>query len=150
MRKLIENYLPPLLAIIISIFIWKSAIVSFDFCKELIKQFTTIGTCIFGFILTMFSLIIQSNSEAVTRMRKRKIPYNRFVAYNKKVVIYSLAFTLYCYIVGYMDFPKSDVLDSNRIIVAIFWGAFLYYIYEVFYFLIVFYILISESDDTSK
>lgn len=148
MNRFIETYMPPIIAIAIMLMVWRYNIVSFEYCKELIRQFTTIGTCVFGFILTMFSLIIQSNSEAITRMRKRKIPYNRFVAYNRKVVIFSLAFTLYCYLIGYIELPILEVIDVHQIAVSIFCGALIYYLWEVFYFLIIFYILISENEDS--
>lgn len=145
--KVFEKYVPLLLGIWVSYIFFKHEIVSYSNCKEFIKQFTTIGTCAFGFLLTLFGLIIQSNSDVITEIRKRKIPYKRFIFYNRKVVFISLSLTIYSYIVGYLDWnnllPNHDMIPI--IMVSIFFGGFCCFLIEIIYFLIIFYILIQDK-----
>ncbi len=148
--KVIEKYVPLLLGAWVSYLFFKHEIVNYSDCNEFIKQFTTIGTCAFGFLLTLFGLIIQSDSDIITEIRKRKIPYKRFIFYNRKVVFISLSLTIYSYILGYLDW--NSLLSSHDkipiIMVSIFFGGFCWFLIEVIYFLIIFYILIQDKNDT--
>lgn len=147
--KVIEEYTPPFLGIIVGYFFFKHKIVDYSDCSELIRQFTTIGTCAFGFLLTLFGLIIQSNSEVIAEIRKRGIPYRRFIFYNRRVVFISLLLTIYSYIIGYLNW--DNLLPSNNMIISvitsIFWGGFVWFVIEIIYFLIVFYILIQDKQE---
>lgn len=147
--KVIEEYTPPLLGIIVGYIFLKYRYVDYSDCKEFIQQFTTIGTCAFGFLLTLFGLIIQSNSDVITEIRKRGVPYRRFIFYNRRVVFISLFLTIYSYIIGYLDWEK--LLPNNNTIISvvtsIFWGAFVWFLIETIYFLIVFYILIQDKQE---
>lgn len=150
MSKFLEKYLPPVFGVLVGILVWKYNIMSFEDCEDLLRQFPPIGSIVFGFVLTMFSLIIQSNSDAIIRMRQRTVPFNRLVAYNKKVVLFSLVFTFFCYFFGYFEIPTCSFFDINKFIVSIFCGALIFYILLVIYFLLIFYILISENNDKSE
>ena len=148
--RIIEKYGPPLLGVLAGYLFFKYSIISYSDCNEFIKQFTTIGTCAFGFLLTLFGLIIQSNSDVITEIRKRGIPYRRFIFYNRRVVFISLLMTVYSYIIGYLNLDK--LLPGNNMIVSvvtnIFWGGVVWFLIEIIYFLIVFYILIQDKNDT--
>lgn len=148
--KVIEKYVPLLLGVLVSYIFFEHEIVSYSDCKEFIKQFTTIGTCTFGFLLTLFGLIIQSNSDVIKEIRKRKIPYRRFILYNRKVVFISLLLTIYSYIIGYLDWgkllPNYNIISS--IMTSIFLGGLSWFLIETIYFLTIFYILIQDKNDT--
>lgn len=148
--KVIEKYVPLLLGVLVSYIFLEHEIVGYSDCKEFIKQFTTIGTCTFGFLLTLFGLIIQSNSDVIKEIRKRKIPYRRFILYNRKVVFISLLLTIYSYVIGYLDWdkllPNYSIISS--IMTSIFLGGLSWFLIETIYFLTIFYILIQDKNDT--
>lgn len=147
--KLIENWLPPIIGVVISYLIYKCDVITYNVSIESIKQFTTIGTCTFGFLLTLFGLIVQSNSDVITEIRQRKIPYRRFIFYNRKVVFISLLLTIYSYIIGYLNIDRIISCDIIlHIATSIFFGAFVWFMIETIYFLLIFYILIQDKDDT--
>ena len=147
--KIIENFLPPIVGFVIGYLINGCEIITYNGCIEFIKQFKTIGTCTFGFLLTLFGLIIQSNSDVIVEIRRRKIPYKRFIIYNRKVVFISLILTIYSYIIGYLNLNSFISCDLVlRIATSIFFGAFVWFMLETIYFLIIFYILIQDKDDT--
>lgn len=147
--KLIENFLPPIIGVVIGYLIYKCDAVTYSGSIEFIKQFTTIGTCTFGFLLTLFGLIVQSNSDVITEIRQRKIPYRRFIFYNRKVVFISLLLTLYSYIIGYLNIDSIISCDIIlHIATSIFFGAFVWFMIETIYFLLIFYILIQDKDDS--
>ena len=147
--KLIENWLSPIIGVVISYLIYKCDVISYNGSVEFIKQFTTIGTCTFGFLLTLFGLIVQSNSDVITEIRQRKIPYRRFILYNRKVVFISLLLTIYSYIIGYLNIDRIISCDIIlHIATSIFFGAFVWFMIETIYFLLIFYILIQDKDDT--
>ena len=147
--KLIENFLPPIIGVVIGYLIYKFDVATYSGSIEFIKQFTTIGTCTFGFLLTLFGLIVQSNSDVITEIRQRKIPYRRFIFYNRKVVFISLLLTLYSYIIGYLNIDSIISCDIIlHIAISIFFGAFVWFMIETIYFLLIFYILIQDKDDS--
>lgn len=147
--KLIENWLPPIIGVIISYLIYKCDVITYNGSIEFIKQFTTIGTCTFGFLITLFGLIVQSNSDVITEIRQRKIPYRRLIFYNRKVVFISLLLTIYSYIIGYLNIDRIVSCDVIlHIATSIFFGAFVWFMIVTIYFLLLFYILIQDKDDT--
>lgn len=150
MGRIVDNILPPFIGILCGILFVKYDIITYAGSENLIKGFSTIGTCMFGFILTMFSLIIQGNNEVVARMKKSGKPFVRFVKFSRKVVVLSLVATLYSYFIGYYEFEVSSELLN--VLVIIFYSILIWLIIEVFYFLTVFYVLVqgeikTKSDD---
>lgn len=145
----IEQIMPLGIGIIIGYLFYNYEIACYCESRELIKQFVTIGTCSFGFLLTMFSLIIQSNSGVVKEMRKRRIPFKRFIQYNRKVVFLSFALTIYSYLIGYLNIEEIFVNSAFvNVLVSIFYGILAWFLIDTIYFLIIFYILIQDKNDT--
>ena len=155
MAQLIEKYIAFVVGLIVVIFLYVCSNVTYASSQEFIKQFTTIGACTFGFLLTLFSLIIQGDNQAINRMRKRHKPFLRFIAMNKRVVIFSFLLTVYAYIIGYIDITQIiENSDIIKIAVCLFFGGFIYFILETVYFLIIFYLLIQgkteDKNDTMQ
>lgn len=147
MGRILDNILPPLVGIICGILFAKYDLITYCNSVNIIKGFPTIGTCIFGFILTMFSLIIQGNNEVVGRMKKSGKPFVRFVKFSRKVVVLSLIATLYSYFVGHYDFDVcTKLLDA---LAAVFYGILIWLSIEVSYFLTIFYVLVLGEIKTN-
>jgi zinc transporter ZupT len=150
MGRIADNILPPLIGIVCGILFAKYDIITYANSENLIEQFPTIGTWIFGFILTTFSIIVQGNNEVVARMKKSRKAFSRFVKFSLKVAMLSMIATLYSYFVGYYEFTVSSNLLN---LLAVFFCSILVWLtIEVFYFLIVFYLLLqgeikTKSDD---
>lgn len=145
MGKLKDYFLTPFVSIVIAIILNKLHLISFENSKELIKQFPVIGTCSFGFLLTMFTVLIQGTNPALKKMRDRKKPFLRFVSFNKYAVVLSFAVTLYSFFIGNYYFGNHPIL--LKYLCLIFYVLFLWFIGQTFYFLIVFYILTKSLNN---
>ena len=76
-----------------------------------IAEFPTVGMCAFGFLLTFLGIILQGNSETIQWLMSKTNIYNRFILFNKRIVIVSFILSLYSYIIGYVDFQTlKDLL----------------------------------------
>lgn len=145
MGKLFDYFFTPILSLIMVFPLYKFDLVCWGNSSDLIKAFPTIGTCSFGFLLTMFTVIIQGNNSAIQQMRVRKKPFLRFVGFNKYVVILSFCSTLYAYVLGNFSFPKS--FTGIDYLVDVFYFILIWFILQTIYFLIVFYILVKGSNN---
>ena len=151
MTKFAEKYTTCIVGLIVAFLLYKYTNVSYQGSQEFIKQFTTIGTFVFGFLLTLFGIIIQSDNQAINKMRKRHKSFLRFVSTNKKVVVFSFLLTIYAYIIGYIDI--TTIINNCNIItiaICVFYGGFVYFILETMYFLMIFYLLIQGKKENSN
>ena len=149
MTQFVEKHLTYIVGLVTFFLLYKYTDISYYENQEFIKQFTTIGTCTFGFLLTLFSLIIQGDNQAINKMRKRHKPFIRFISANKKIVIFSFLLTIYAYIIGYIDITTTInklneyPIDISKLLTSLFYGGFLCFIIETMYFLCIFYLLIQ-------
>ena len=143
MGKFLDYYIALILSIAVSVMLNRWNIIDFDNSKDLFQQFPVLGTCSFGFLLTMFTVIIQGNNSAIRLMRERKRPYERFVNFNKYVVILAFLVTVYSFIIG--NFKFNTQFPYKEELCLIFYILFLWFIGQTLYFLWVFYILAKGS-----
>jgi hypothetical protein len=149
--KFIEHYISYILGLTIAFVLFKFTSITYKESVEFIKQFTTIGTCTFGFLLTLFSLIIQGDNQAINKMRKRHKPFLRFIAINKKIVIFSFLLTVYAYLVGYIDITTIvNNCSVIKLIICLFYGGFACFILKTIYFLAIFYLLIQGKKENKN
>lgn len=141
MGKVIDMFVPLIISTVCVYLLHYWQLVNYENSADIIKQFSVIGTCAFGFLLTMFSLIIQGGNEAIDRMRKKGKPFSRFVSFNKKVVLISFITTLYAYFLGYLKFDTTS--EYTGFLVELFYWLLIWFIIEVFYFLVIFYMLVQ-------
>lgn len=150
-RFYLEKYGGSLLSIIIFciFFLWIKP--EYSTYKELIKEFPTLGMCAFGFLLTFLGIILQGDSETINWFRSRTILYKRFIKSNKNIVVMSLILSLYCYIIGYIDFKFNVELYSECIkiyelfTVSLFISLAIKFIVDFWIFIRVFYLLIKKD-----
>lgn len=140
-----------LLGIITFIIIW---IINPNFSswKPFILEFPAIGMCAFGFLLTFLGIILQGNSETINWMMSREELYNRFIAFNKRIVIISFVLSLYSYIIGYANFQSIRALLYPQLVqivknisIGIFCGLLAWFIIDTFQFTRLFYVLIRKT-----
>jgi len=79
---------------------------SYSKCIDVIKAIPQLTTCIFGFLLTLLGIILQGNSPAIEQMQNISniSVFNRFIDYNKRIVVLSFILTLLTLLTGYLDF----------------------------------------------
>lgn len=143
MGKILDYYLPLIISIVVSATLSHWGIVNFKNSEDLFQQFPVLGTCSFGFLLTMFTVIIQGNNSAIRQMRDRKKPFNRFVNFNMYVVILAFIVTVYSFIIG--NFKFSEQFPYKEWICLVFYILLIWFIIQTLYFLCVFYTLTKGS-----
>lgn len=126
---------------------------TFSNWKPFIVEFPTIGMCAFGFLLTFLGIILQGNSETINWMIGRVKLYNRFIAFNKRIVVISFILSLYSYIIGYANFQNIYVLFNPQLVnfvknisIGIFCGLLAWFIIDTFQFTRLFYVLIRKTE----
>ena len=149
MGKWLEHILPILIGVIIALILQKFDIVNYKNSIDIMKSFPTIGVCFFGFLLTMFSLIIQGNNKTTEVMRSDKKLFKKFVALNCNVVLLSLIVTIYSYFIGNIKLVCCQALVYMDIATTVFYALFIAFVLANIYFLAVFYllVLINNKDD---
>ena len=115
--------------------------------QNFMSAFVEFGSLCFGVLLTFFGIVIQSSSDTVRRMKRKTKMFNRFIRYNRSIIMFSLALTIYAYIFGNLDFWKETSYCVPPIVISIFCGAFAYFIYGLCYLLIIFFLLLQQHED---
>lgn len=111
--------------------------------KEFIKDFSSIGMCIFGFLLTFLGIILQGNSKLIMWLQSRTILYHRFISHNKRVVYISLITTILTYTIGYIDLSYHMYSD---LLTAICLGFVSWLFIDLYISLRIFYLLIKKTE----
>lgn len=126
---------------------------TFSNWKPFIVEFPTIGMCAFGFLLTFLGIILQGNSDTIKWMMSRDKIYNRFIAFNKRIVIISFILSLYSYFIGYADFQIVRNLLSPQLVqiaktffISAFCGLLVWFIIDTVQFTRLFYVLIRKTE----
>ena len=141
-----------LLGIVTFIIIWFIN-PNFSNWKPFILEFPAIGMCAFGFLLTFLGIILQGNSETINWMMSREKLYNRFISFNKRIVVISFVLSLYSYIIGYTNFQNIRALLSPQLVqivknisIGIFCGLLAWFIIDTLQFTRLFYVLIRKTE----
>jgi hypothetical protein len=89
---------------------------------------------VFGFLLTFLGIILRGGSKTIEWMKSREVLFQRFIAFNKRVVILSIILSVYAYFLGYFNFEwLKKLLQMYPCICEIFIRFFI----SVFSFLLV-------------
>ncbi len=121
--------------------------------KDFIKEIPALGMCAFGFLLTFLGIILQGYSQTIEWMKSRTILFDRFIFFNKRIVILSIILSVYSY---FLAFFKFEWLISNlqylellwkyaqKTMIAIFLILAVWFLHDVLYFIKVFYLLLKK------
>lgn len=127
---------------------------NWDF-TEAIRAIPQITTCIFGFLLTLLGIILQGNSPIISMMCKEVKIYNRFISFNKRIVILSFVLTISAFVAGYLDFSwlsRGLLQDYPTIwtgvkkkVIALLALGMVWLIIDLMTFIKLFYMLIKQA-----
>ena len=101
--KIKENYFGVFWGVIVAtlvVFVFKP---TYSESIDIIRALPQLTTCIFGFLLTLLGIILQGDGPVILSMRGSIKVYNRFIGYNKKIVILSFILTIIALIAGYVS-----------------------------------------------
>ena len=115
--------------------------------QEFIKSFVEFGSLCFGVLLTFFGIVIQSSSETIRQMKSRAKNFNRFIVYNRNMIIFSLVLTVCAYILGNLNFWKITTYSISELVISIFFGALVYFLYGLLYLLLIFFNLLRQHEN---
>lgn len=151
MDKSIAYYFEKYISLILSLFV---SVISYtnktsflvitlpDFSDKLI----TICTTLFGFLLTVLTLIVQSNSETILTM-KRHGSYKRLIKFNRRIIILSALVCLLSIVLGVILKNVSPPINNVLLLLCnINLFLFLWSVFDTIVFVLLFYkILLSDS-----
>lgn len=152
--KIRENYLGIFCGFFCGIVAWVLN-PSYEESIDLIRALPQLSTCIFGFLLTLLGIILQGDGPVIKNMRGSNVIYNRFINYNKKVVIISFVLTLLALIAGYVHYdwihniiisicPSLTVIVRKLVISILTFGS-VWLVVDLTIFIRLFYLLIKQS-----
>ena len=149
MSRFFDYKLPFLVAMLVAFLCFKYAPVfgSLGDFQEFMESFVDFGSLCFGVLLTFFGIIIQSSSETIRRMKRRTKNFNRFIVYNRNIIIFSLSLTVYAYILGNLNFWKITTYSISELVISIFLGALVYFLYGLLYLLLIFFNLLHQHEN---
>lgn len=105
----------------------------------------TISTTLFGFLLTVLTLIVQSTSPAIIQMKKHG-SYKRLILFNKNIVLLSATVCILSLILN----STAEKLKGESFLTTfsiVNFVLFIWSIVDTFIFVLIFYrILISETE----
>ncbi|MDR1562796.1 MAG: hypothetical protein LBS54_06925 [Dysgonamonadaceae bacterium] len=120
--------------------------------KDFIQEIPNIGMCIFGFLLTFLGIILQGGSKTIEWMKSRETLFQRFISFNKRVVILSIVLSVYAYFLGYFNFECLSNIFKNyscalsiliRLLISVFSFLFIWLLIDILKFTKIFYSLIK-------
>ena len=153
--KIRENYSGIFWGILLSILIVFFVNPTYKECIDMIRALPQLTTCIFGFLLTLLGIILQGDGPVITKMHKSTTIYNRFIGFNKKIVILSFGVTVLALIMGYANYEVVKTLLVNwhpllplivrKVSVFILSFGSVWLVVDLMVFVKLFYMLIKES-----
>lgn len=142
----VEGYIGLILAFSLSVYCFFSHhCYSFVGDDKFLDRLIIICSPMFGFLLTILTLIVQSDSNTIIEMKKHK-SYRRLINHNKKVVLLS---AIVCISSLFLIFTKNKLTSVNKYLFEVFalanFTLFIWMLIDILIFILIFYkILISD------
>lgn len=140
-----------------------SAILTVGLCKlhptyegslTAIRNLPTITTCIFGFLLTLFGIIIQGNGTLIKKMKNTNVVFSRYLSFTKRIIIISLGLSVFAFVLGsinpswltiqFENSPKLGIIIKDISMKVLVFFCF-WLIIDLFYFIYLFFLLIQTE-----
>lgn len=149
MNRIFDYWVPFLMATGVAFLFFKYVGISGQekMYQDFIKSFVEFGSLCFGVLLTFFGVIIQSSSETIRRMKRSTKNFNRLIVYNRNIIIFSLVLTVYAYLMGNLNFWKINTYLISELVISIFFGALVYFLYGLLYLLLIFFNLLRQHEN---
>lgn len=149
MNRIFDYWVPFLMATGVAFLFFKYVGISGQekMYQDFIKSFVEFGSLCFGVLLTFFGVIIQSSSETIRRMKRSTKNFNRLIVYNRNIIIFSLVLTVYAYLIGNLNFWMITTYSISELVLSIFFGALVYFLYGLLYLLLIFFNLLRQHEN---
>lgn len=149
MNRIFDYWIPCWMATGVAFLFFKYAGISGQekMYQDFIKSFVEFGSLCFGVLLTFFGIIIQSSSETIRRMKRSTKNFNRLIVYNRNIIIFSLVLTVSAYLIGNLNFWKINTYSISELVISIFFGALVYFLYGLLYLLLIFFNLLHQHEN---
>lgn len=149
MNRIFDYWVPFLMATGVAFLFFKYVGISGQekMYQDFIKSFVEFGSLCFGVLLTFFGVIIQSSSETIRRMKRSTKNFNRLIVYNRNIIIFSLVLTVYAYLIGNLNFWMITKYSISELVISIFFGALVYFLYGLLYLLLIFFNLLRQHEN---
>lgn len=142
----LENYVGIFIGFLVTLLVnSKWNIFKFITDKDFFDKLIPICTTLFGFLLTILTLIIQSDSKIILELKARTT-FGRLIRFNKKIVTLSITITIICLIMIF--FSKLLVCELAiylRIISSFNLFLFAWTIVDTLTFVSIFYKLLLQD-----
>jgi hypothetical protein len=144
----LSGYISAVIIMYFSFEYWEKLefIKSVDFLDKIIS----ITTTLFGFLLAILTLIIQSNSSTINKMKSHG-SFKRLILLNKLTVLTSIINCIYSLILSFTtNLIKIKSLTLLKISTTINIGIFTFVIVNTLLFTIIFYRIILEDENNAS
>lgn len=158
--KIKENYSGCFLGLLLAALVIFLINPTYADCINMIRALPQLTTCIFGFLLTLLGIILQSNGPVITKMKDSTVIYGRFISFNKRIVILSFGVTILALVMGYFnyDWLKTLLMNWHSILPTFVRKFFIFVltcsstclVVDLMVFVKLFYMLIKESNDIPR
>lgn len=139
-----EKYSSSLLGIsIVIIYLCYQDCFLFVFHEKILDRLISICSTMFGFLLTVLALIIQSDSKAIILL-KSHTKYSELVDFNKKIVVSSIIVVILSLILPVINLVTHNQLRLN-ILIAINYGIFTSVVIDTLIFTYIFYLILKSK-----
>lgn len=144
----LSGYISGIIVMSISFYYWE--IFKFIIEANFLDKIISITTTLFGFLLAILTLIIQSNSPTIIKMKNHG-SFKRLILLNKLTVITSIINCIYSLI---LSFTKTIIETKSHILLKILTtinlGIFTFVIINTLIFTIIFYRIILEDEKNAS
>lgn len=144
----LSGYISAVIIMYFSFFYWEKLefIKNVDFLDKIIS----ITTTLFGFLLAILTLIIQSNSSTINKMKSHG-SFKRLILLNKLTVLTSIINCIYSLILSFTTkLIEVKSLTLLKIATTINIGIFSFVIVNTLLFTIIFYRIILEDEKNAS